>query len=108
MKTVLITGATDGIGRETARQLLSQGFRVLVHGRTLEKAQRVVVEFQHAQPDAAAEAVYADLARMPAVVAGPPGWRPSSTTGGSFSKRLSASRRAVRWRERRLGQGIDR
>jgi NAD(P)-dependent dehydrogenase (short-subunit alcohol dehydrogenase family) len=69
MKTVLITGATDGIGRETARQLLSRGFRVLVHGRTLEKAQRVVAEFQRAQPEAAAAAVYADLARMPAVVA---------------------------------------
>ena len=69
MKTVLITGATDGIGRETARQLLSRGFRVLVHGRTLEKAQRVVAEFQRAQPGAVVEAVYADLARMPAVVA---------------------------------------
>ena len=32
MQTVLITGATDGIGRETARQLLDRGFRVLVHG----------------------------------------------------------------------------
>jgi len=69
MQTVLISGATDGIGRETARQLLSRGFRVLVHGRTLEKAQRVVAEFQRAQPAAAAVAVYADLARMPAVVA---------------------------------------
>jgi len=64
MQTVLITGATDGIGRETARQLLDRGFRVLVHGCTLEKAQRVVAEFQRAQPEAAAEAVYADLARM--------------------------------------------
>ena len=69
MQTVLITGATEGIGRETARQLLSRGFRVLVHGRTLEKAQRVVAEFQRTQPGVAAEAVYADLARMPAVVA---------------------------------------
>ncbi|MFO1432480.1 MAG: SDR family NAD(P)-dependent oxidoreductase [Candidatus Competibacteraceae bacterium] len=51
MKTVLITGATDGIGRETARQLLSRGFRVLLHGRTPEKAQRVVTEFQRAQPE---------------------------------------------------------
>ena len=64
-----VATATDGIGRETARQLLNRGFRVLVHGRTLEKAQRVVAEFQRAQPGAAAAAVYADLARMPAVVA---------------------------------------
>ena len=42
MKTILITGATDGIGRETARQLLAQGHRVLLHGRTLERAQQTI------------------------------------------------------------------
>lgn len=39
-QTILITGATDGIGRESARVLLSQGHTVLVHGRTKEKAER--------------------------------------------------------------------
>lgn len=32
-KTVLVTGATDGIGRETARALLRAGATVIVHGR---------------------------------------------------------------------------
>jgi len=32
-KTILITGATDGIGLETARMLISLGHKVLLHGR---------------------------------------------------------------------------
>ncbi|KPA20779.1 3-oxoacyl-(acyl-carrier-protein) reductase FabG [Shimia sp. SK013] len=40
-KTILITGATDGIGYETAKLLVSEGHRVLVHGRSAEKLGRV-------------------------------------------------------------------
>lgn len=36
----LVTGATDGIGRQTALELLRRGHRVWVHGRTLPKAER--------------------------------------------------------------------
>ena len=36
-KTILLTGATDGIGFETARLLFEQGHRVLLHGRSPEK-----------------------------------------------------------------------
>ena len=32
-KTVLITGSTDGLGRETATRLGALGAHVLVHGR---------------------------------------------------------------------------
>jgi len=42
MKTVLITGATDGIGRKTAELISSMGHRVLVHGRHPDKVQEVV------------------------------------------------------------------
>jgi len=41
-KTVLVTGGTDGIGRETALQLARMGARVLVHGRDKEKGAQVL------------------------------------------------------------------
>jgi NADP-dependent 3-hydroxy acid dehydrogenase YdfG len=40
-KIVLITGATDRIGQETARQLAERGAHVLIHGRDREKAELV-------------------------------------------------------------------
>jgi NAD(P)-dependent dehydrogenase (short-subunit alcohol dehydrogenase family) len=66
MKTILVTGATDGIGRETARQLLRQGHRVLLHGRSLEKAQRTIDSLRAAGDlvDPHAEPVYGDLADL--------------------------------------------
>ena len=36
-KVILLTGATDGIGLETARRLMAQGHHVLVHGRSPAK-----------------------------------------------------------------------
>ncbi|MFG2288139.1 SDR family NAD(P)-dependent oxidoreductase [Streptomyces sp. NPDC048595] len=38
-RIVLVTGATSGIGYETARLLAERGATVLVHGRTAEEAQ---------------------------------------------------------------------
>lgn len=38
-RTVLVTGATSGIGYETARLLATHGATVLVHGRTADEAQ---------------------------------------------------------------------
>src|SRR4051794_32698088 len=37
-RTVLLTGATDGLGRAVAGDLVARGARVLVHGRDAERA----------------------------------------------------------------------
>jgi NAD(P)-dependent dehydrogenase (short-subunit alcohol dehydrogenase family) len=43
-KTILITGATDGVGRKVAVELGRQGAKVLVHGRNRQRAQEVLSE----------------------------------------------------------------
>jgi retinol dehydrogenase 14 len=37
-RTVMVTGATDGIGKETARELARRGARLLLHGRDAGRA----------------------------------------------------------------------
>ncbi|HWD83401.1 MAG TPA: SDR family NAD(P)-dependent oxidoreductase [Kribbella sp.] len=44
MQTILITGATDGLGRELAVRLGSAGARVLVHGRSRARAEQVLAD----------------------------------------------------------------
>jgi NAD(P)-dependent dehydrogenase (short-subunit alcohol dehydrogenase family) len=46
MATALITGSTDGLGRELALRLAESGFAVLVHGRDHERGERVVSEIR--------------------------------------------------------------
>ena len=59
---ILVTGATDGIGRETARELTRRGARVLVHGRNAGRVAATAAEL-----GASAETIVADLASLVAV-----------------------------------------
>ncbi|KAK8402308.1 hypothetical protein O3P69_000610 [Scylla paramamosain] len=59
-KTVVITGATAGIGKETARDLLRRGARVIIACRNLEKGCRVASELQ-ANGDSRSEVVVRHL-----------------------------------------------
>lgn len=44
----LITGATDGIGKSTAKVLYARGFNLILHGRNEEKMKQVVEEVKAA------------------------------------------------------------
>lgn len=44
MKTIVLTGATSGIGLEIARELLKQGHRVISGARNMQKAKFVKSE----------------------------------------------------------------
>jgi NAD(P)-dependent dehydrogenase (short-subunit alcohol dehydrogenase family) len=44
--TVLITGATDGLGRRVARDLTASGATVLLHGRDEERAETTAREIR--------------------------------------------------------------
>ena len=58
----LVTGSTDGLGRELALRLGLSGYHVIVHGRNAERGRAVVEEIQ--SRDGSASLVIADLASM--------------------------------------------
>lgn len=63
----LVTGATSGIGFETALGLARAGFRVLLHGRTPERAEEACGRLAGKAPGCRVEPMAADLASLEAV-----------------------------------------
>ena len=63
-QVILITGATDGLGRAIAHELAAKGATLLLHGRSEERGRQTVAELQAKHPGARLFFYRADLARL--------------------------------------------
>ena len=66
-KTILVTGATDGIGLATARALAERGCAVIVHGRNEERAGEAAHELASTTGSRQVSPVAADFGSLAAV-----------------------------------------
>lgn len=66
-KIILLTGASSGIGKETAKALARQGHTVMVHGRDKARTQAVCNEIKLETGNTKVDMVLADLLSLPDV-----------------------------------------
>jgi NAD(P)-dependent dehydrogenase (short-subunit alcohol dehydrogenase family) len=66
-KIILVTGASDGIGKETAKTLAKQGHTVIVHGRNPQKTQAACEEIKSETGNSKIDIIIADLLSFPAI-----------------------------------------
>src|SRR5690242_18701105 len=66
-RVALVTGSTDGIGRQTARQLAARGLEVIIHGRSKPKVDAALAELRAELPGAELEGVAFDLGSLAGV-----------------------------------------
>ncbi|MGZ6643979.1 MAG: SDR family NAD(P)-dependent oxidoreductase [Solirubrobacteraceae bacterium] len=61
---MLVTGATDGLGRALAARLAAEGHEVLVHGRSRERIDATLAEIEPAHPGRGYQADLSSLAQV--------------------------------------------
>ncbi|WP_418513204.1 SDR family NAD(P)-dependent oxidoreductase [Corallibacter sp.] len=67
MKTILITGSTDGIGKLTALKLAKEGHEIYLHGRSEDKLNTVINELKEASNNQNIKGFVADFSDLNAV-----------------------------------------
>ena len=65
--TILVTGATDGLGKHVALQLSEQGAIVLLHGRSKDRCETVLEELRTQTGAKGSRYYLADLSSLSAV-----------------------------------------
>lgn len=63
-QTILITGSTDGVGKQAALALAKQGAKVLIHGRDTQKLEGTLQEIRRAAGATRLETNLADFASL--------------------------------------------
>src|SRR3954447_1914755 len=63
-RTILITGATDGLGRALATKAAAEGHTLLLHGRTAERLEPVVEEIRSATGNDQIRSYVADFSSL--------------------------------------------
>jgi NAD(P)-dependent dehydrogenase (short-subunit alcohol dehydrogenase family) len=63
-QTILVTGATDGLGRELAAELAAQGATVLVHGRDRHRGEHTLSEIRASTRSDKLQYLEADLSSL--------------------------------------------
>jgi len=66
-QVILVTGATDGLGKHVARDLAARGATVLLHGRNPDKGAATLYDIQHATGNDTLAYYNADFASLDAV-----------------------------------------
>src|SRR5215207_10900629 len=65
--TILVTGATDGLGKRVARELAAKGTTVLLHGRSPERLEATLEELRSQTSSQKVGSYVADLSSLAAV-----------------------------------------
>lgn len=65
--TILVTGATDGLGKRVARELAAKGTTVLLHGRSPERLEATLEEIRSQTSSQKVGSYLADLSSLAAV-----------------------------------------
>lgn len=67
IKTIIITGSTDGIGKLAAIQLAKEGHEIYLHGRNATKLARVIAEVKELSDNTNVKGFVADFSDLEAV-----------------------------------------